>query len=221
MARQINPLGFRLGTTQNHYSIWFAQPKHYPEGIKEDLKIRNYIQKFVKKRRGFGCDGMIGRIEIKKNLDLIEVILYMVAPIYLTKRHPDWFEDLHKNLQKELNCVKRNLGLNMQIKKIEEPYGTPNILAEFVAEQIMRRVSVRKAMKKAIGLSQQAGREGIKIKISGRIDGRDIARSIWLQKGRVPLQTIRAKMDYYAYIFRTIHGVMSIKIWQFIHEELY
>nr|QBE88784.1 ribosomal protein S3 [Pharnaceum aurantium] len=221
MARQINPLGFRLGTTQNHYSVWFAQPKNYPEGIKEDLKIRNLIKNFVTKLRGFGCAGIIGRIEIKKNLDVIEVIIYMVSPGIITKKHPKWFEDLNANLKKELNCVNRNLKLNMRIRIIKEPYGTPNILAEFVAEQIMQRVSVRRAMKRAIGLSQQAGREGIKIKIAGRIDGRDIARSIWLKRGRVPLQTIRAKIDYYAYIFRTIHGMMSIKIWQFLHEELY
>nr|YP_009571385.1 ribosomal protein S3 [Cistanthe grandiflora]QBC67218.1 ribosomal protein S3 [Cistanthe grandiflora] len=218
MGQKINPLGFRLGTTQNHYSLWFAQPKNYSEGLQEDQKIRDCIKNYVQKntRTSSGVEG-IARIEIQKRIDLIQVIIYMGFPKLLIENRPRGVEDLKRNVQKDLNCVNRKL--NIAITRIAKPYGNPNILAEFIAGQLKNRVSFRKAMKKAIELTEQAETKGIQIQIAGRIDGKEIARIEWIREGRVPLQTIRAKIDYCAYTVRTIYGVLGIKIWIFIDEE--
>lgn len=218
MGQKINPLGFRLGTTQGHYSLWFAQSKNYSEGLQEDQKIRDCIKNYVQKntRTSSGVEG-IARIEIQKRIDLIQVIIYMGFPKLLIENKPRGIEDLKKNVQKELNCVNRKL--NIAITRIAKPYGHPSILAEFIAGQLKNRVSFRKAMKKAIELTEQADTKGIQIQIAGRIDGKEIARIEWIREGRVPLQTIRAKIDYCAYTVRTIYGVLGIKIWIFIDEK--
>nr|YP_009709268.1 ribosomal protein S3 [Myrsine sandwicensis]QEW86913.1 ribosomal protein S3 [Myrsine sandwicensis] len=218
MGQKINPLGFRLGTTQNHYSLWFAQPKNYSGGLEEDKKIRDCIKNYVQKnlRISSGIE-RIARIEIQKRVDLIQVIIYMGSPKLLIENRPRGIEELETNLQKEFNYVNRKL--NIAIKRIENPYVNPNILAEFIAGQLKNRVSFRKAMKKAIELTEQANIKGIQVQIAGRIDGKEIARVEWIREGRVPLQTIRAKIDYCAYTVRTIYGVLGIKIWIFIDEE--
>nr|YP_009708204.1 ribosomal protein S3 [Myrsine africana]QEV84316.1 ribosomal protein S3 [Myrsine africana] len=218
MGQKINPLGFRLGTTQNHYSLWFAQPKNYSGGLEEDKKIRDCIKNYVQKnlRISSGIE-RIARIEIQKRVDLIQVIIYMGSPKLLIENRPRGIEELETNLQKEFNYVNRKL--NIAITRIENPYGNPNILAEFIAGQLKNRVSFRKAMKKAIELPEQANIKGIQVQIAGRIDGKEIARVEWIREGRVPLQTIRAKIDYCAYTVRTIYGVLGIKIWIFIDEE--
>nr|YP_009741576.1 ribosomal protein S3 [Ptilotus polystachyus]QID76187.1 ribosomal protein S3 [Ptilotus polystachyus] len=218
MGQKINPLGFRLGTTQSHYSLWFSQPKNYSEGLQEDQKIRDCIKNNVQKntKTSSGVEG-IARIEIQKRIDLIQVIIHMGFPKLLIENRPQGVEDLKINVQKELNCVNRKL--NIAITRIPKPYGHPNILAEFIAGQLKSRVSFRKAMKKAIELTEQADTKGIQIQIAGRIDGKEIARIEWIREGRVPLQTIRAKIDYCAYTVRTIYGILGIKIWIFIDEE--
>nr|YP_010540319.1 ribosomal protein S3 [Staphylea bumalda]ADD29949.1 ribosomal protein S3 [Staphylea colchica]UYF20456.1 ribosomal protein S3 [Staphylea bumalda] len=218
MGQKINPLGFRLGTTQGHHSHWFAQPKNYSEGLQEDKKIRDCIKNYVKKNKKIssGVEG-IARIEIQKRIDLIQVIIHMGFPKLLIESRPQRIEELQINVQKKLNCVNRKL--NIAITRIANPYGHPNILAEFIAGQLKNRVSFRKAMKKAIELTEQADTKGIQVQIAGRLDGKEIARVGWIREGRVPLQTIRAKIDYCSHTVRTIYGVLGIKIWIFIDEE--
>nr|YP_009537111.1 ribosomal protein S3 [Clematis uncinata]YP_009537137.1 ribosomal protein S3 [Clematis uncinata]YP_010442120.1 ribosomal protein S3 [Clematis quinquefoliolata]YP_010442147.1 ribosomal protein S3 [Clematis quinquefoliolata]QZH79347.1 ribosomal protein S3 [Clematis chinensis]ASA46821.1 ribosomal protein S3 [Clematis uncinata]ASA46847.1 ribosomal protein S3 [Clematis uncinata]QZH79375.1 ribosomal protein S3 [Clematis chinensis]UTD47979.1 ribosomal protein S3 [Clematis quinquefoliolata] len=218
MGQKINPLGFRLGTTQSHHSVWFAQPKSYSEGLQEDQKIQDCIKNYVKKNRKIssGAEG-IARIKIQKRIDLIQVIIYMGFPKLFIEGSPRGIEELQSNAQKEFNSV--NQKLNIAITRVEKPYGQPNILAEFIAEQLKNRVSFRKAMKKAIELTEKADTKGIQVQIAGRIDGKEIARVEWIREGRVPLQTIRAKIDYCSYTVRTIYGALGIKIWIFADEE--
>nr|AOW68698.1 ribosomal protein S3 [Intsia bijuga]UKG20700.1 ribosomal protein S3 [Intsia bijuga] len=220
MGQKINPLGFRLGANQSHHSLWFAQPKNYFESLEEDQKIRDYVKNYVKKnmRMSSGVEG-IAKIKIQKRIDLIQIIIYMGFPKFLIEGEgkPRRIEELQINVQKKLNCV--NQKLNIAITRIANPYGHPNILAEFIARQLKNRVSFRKAMKKAIELSEQAGTKGIQVQIAGRIDGKEIARVEWIREGRVPLQTIQAKIDYCSYTVRTIYGVLGIKIWIFVNEE--
>nr|QAX91666.1 30S ribosomal protein S3 [Diapensia purpurea] len=219
MGQKINPLGFRLGTTQDHHSLWFAQPKNYSEGLEEDKKIRDSIQNYVRKMKKPSYIDGIARIEIKKSIDLIDVIIYMGFPKLLIESLPNGIEELQMNLQKELNCVNRKMNVNVALDKIAKPYRNPTILAEFIAGQLKNRVSFRKAMKKAIELTQNTNTKGIRVQIAGRLDGKDIARVQWIREGRVPLQTIRAKIDYCSYPVQTIYGVLGIKIWIFIDEE--
>nr|YP_010995252.1 ribosomal protein S3 [Trollius buddae]WOZ18625.1 ribosomal protein S3 [Trollius buddae] len=218
MGQKINPLGFRLGTTQSHHSVWFSQPKSYSEGLQEDQKIQNCIKNYVQKNMKIssGVEG-IARIKIQKRIDLIQVIIYMGFPKLLIEGNPRGIEELQRNVQKELNSVNRKL--NIAITRVAKPYGQPNILAEFIAGQLKNRVSFRKAMKKAIELTEQADTKGIQVQIAGRIDGKEIARVEWIREGRVPLQTIRAKIDYCSYTVRTIYGALGIKIWIFTDEE--
>lgn len=218
MGQKINPLGFRLGTTQSHDSIWFAQPTNYSENLQEDKIIRDCIKNYIQKtiRISSGVEG-IGRIKIKKRIDLIQVIIYMGLPKLLLEGKPRRIEELQMNVQKKLNCVNRKL--NIAITRIPNAYRDPNILAEFIAGQLKNRISFRKAIKKAIELAEQAGTKGIQVQIAGRIDGKEIARVEWIREGRVPLQTIRAKIDYCAYTVRTIYGVLGIKVWIFLNNE--
>nr|YP_009436063.1 ribosomal protein S3 [Colensoa physaloides]ATG26240.1 ribosomal protein S3 [Colensoa physaloides] len=218
MGQKINPLGFRLGTSQNHYSLWFAQPKKYSENLREDEKIRDSIKKYVQKNMKISSliEG-ITRIEIQKGIDVMKIKIYTPSLNLFDKNRPREIKELQMNLQKEFYCVNRKL--NLAIIRIAEPYRNPNILAEFIADQLKNRVSVRKAMKKAIELTEQANPKGIRVQIAGRIDGKDIARVEWIREGRVPLQTVQAKIDYCSYPVRTIYGVLGIKIWIFIDEE--
>nr|YP_010127167.1 ribosomal protein S3 [Alhagi sparsifolia]QIB71941.1 30S ribosomal protein S3 [Fagonia indica]QPO07271.1 ribosomal protein S3 [Alhagi sparsifolia]QQL04795.1 ribosomal protein S3 [Alhagi sparsifolia]WFG53308.1 ribosomal protein S3 [Alhagi sparsifolia] len=218
MGQKINPLGFRLGTTQSHDSIWFAQPTNYSENLKEDKIIRDCIKNYIQKtiRISSGVEG-IGRIKIKKRIDLIQVIIYMGLPKLLIEGKPRRIEELQMNVQKKLNCVNRKL--NIAITRIPNAYRDPNILAEFIAGQLKNRISFRKAIKKAIELAEQAGTKGVQVQIAGRIDGKEIARVEWIREGRVPLQTIRAKIDYCSYTVRTIYGVLGIKVWIFLNNE--
>nr|YP_009769714.1 ribosomal protein S3 [Mirbelia oxylobioides]QIT00416.1 ribosomal protein S3 [Mirbelia oxylobioides] len=218
MGQKVNPLGFRLGTTQNHDSIWFAQPINYSENLKEDKKIRDCIRNFIEKntRISSGVEG-IGRIKIQKRVDLIQVTIYMGFPKLLVEGKPRRIEELQMNVQEKVNCVNRKI--NIVITKIANAYRHPNIIAEFIAGQLKNRVSFRKAMKKAIELTEQAGTKGVQVQIAGRIDGKEIARVEWIREGRVPLQTIRAKIDYCSYTVRTIYGVLGIKVWIFLNKE--
>lgn len=182
MGQKIHPLGFRLGTTQNHDSIWFAQPRNYSENLKEDKIIRDCIKNYIQKTSG--VEG-IGRIKIKKRIDLIQVIIYMGLPTLLMEGKPRRIEELQTNVQKKLNCVTRKI--NITITRIPNAYSDPNILAEFIAGQLKNRISFRKAIKKAIELAEQAGTKGVQVQIAGRIDGKEIARVEWIREGRVPL----------------------------------
>nr|YP_009318578.1 ribosomal protein S3 [Dracocephalum palmatum]APA17464.1 ribosomal protein S3 [Dracocephalum palmatum] len=218
MGQKINPLGFRLGITQSHHSLWFAKPKNYSEDLQEDQKIRDFIKNYIQKNMKIssGAEG-ISHIEIQKRIDLIQVIIFMGFPKLLIESRPRGVEELQINLQKKFHYVNRKL--NITIRRIIKPYGNPNILAEFIAGQLKNRVSFRKAMKKAIELTEQADTKGIQVQIAGRIDGKEIARVEWIREGRVPLQTIRAKIDYSSYTVRTIYGVLGIKIWIFINKK--
>lgn len=213
MGQKINPLGFRLGTTQSHDSLWFAQPTNYSNNLQEDKKIRDCITNYIEKniKISSGVEG-IERIKIQKRIDLIQIIIYMGFPKLLIEGKPRRIEELQMNVQKYVHRK-----LNIAITRISNAYRHPNILAEFIAGQLKNRVSFRKAMKKAIELTEQAGTKGVQVQISGRIDGKEIARVEWIREGRVPLQTIRAKIDYCSYPVRTIYGILGIKVWIFVN----
>ncbi|KAL5642020.1 hypothetical protein ACJX0J_001624 [Zea mays] len=164
MGQKINPLGFRLGTTQNHHSFWFAQPKNYSEGLQEDKKYGiNRKKGSNRKMESDSSSEVITHIEIQKEIDTIHVIIHIGFPNLLKKKGA--IEELEKDLQKEVNSV--NQRLNIAIEKVKEPYRQPNILAEYIAFQLKNRVSFRKAMKKAIELTKKADIKGIKIQIAG------------------------------------------------------
>lgn len=158
------------------------------------------------------------RIEIQKQIDVIKIKIYTASKKLFEKRKkPGEMKELQRNLQKEFYYV--NQKFNLALIKIVEPYRNPTILAEYIAYQLNSRVSFRKVMTKAIKLTEEANTKGIRIQIAGRIDGNDIARVEWIREGRLPLQTIQAKIDYCSYPVQTISGILGIKIWIFIDEN--
>lgn len=220
MGQKVNPLVLRLGTTQSYHSLWFEQPKNYSKGLQEDKKIRNSIKNYVQKKLRSDIEG-IACIKIQKGIDEIQVIIYMgfhklLKSLKIEELQTNVQKEL-RNVQKELNCVNRKLKIT--ITRIGNPYGHPNILAQFIAGQLKNRVSFRKAMKKAIKLTKEAGTDAVKIKIAGRIDGRDIARVECDREGGVPLHNLRANIDYCSFTVRTIYGILGIKIWKFVNEK--
>ncbi|KAG6539910.1 hypothetical protein Mapa_018749 [Marchantia paleacea] len=218
MGQKINPLGFRLGITQNHRSYWFAKPKKYSKIFEEDKKIRNcielYVQKHIKNSSNYGG---IARVEIKRKTDLIQVEIYTGFPALLVESRGQGIEQLKLNVQNILSSGDRRL--RMTLIEIAKPYGEPNILAEYIALQLESRVAFRRTMKKAIELAKKGNIKGIKIQIAGRLNGAEIARVEWAREGRVPLQTIRARINYCYYAAQTIYGVLGIKVWIFQDEE--
>nr|YP_009117415.1 ribosomal protein S3 [Cupressus sempervirens]YP_009175398.1 ribosomal protein S3 [Cupressus gigantea]YP_009370377.1 ribosomal protein S3 [Cupressus chengiana]YP_009520530.1 ribosomal protein S3 [Cupressus tonkinensis]YP_009520612.1 ribosomal protein S3 [Cupressus torulosa]YP_009917331.1 ribosomal protein S3 [Callitropsis funebris]YP_010426693.1 ribosomal protein S3 [Cupressus duclouxiana]AJE70957.1 ribosomal protein S3 [Cupressus sempervirens]ALG65389.1 ribosomal protein S3 [Cupressus gi len=224
MGNKINPLGFRLGFTQNHYSLWFEE-RDYSEDLREDERIYNCIENYVKHIKSSinSSYGGITRIEILKQTELISVNIYIAfVDLFIEKKAPrkkEKMKELRKEVQKMLvqsmlNSVNRELVIS--IEKVDTPYREPKILAEYIALQLKERVEIRKIMKKAIQLAEKATVEGVKIKIKGRLNGIERARKESAMKGRVPLQTLRAKIDYCYYAVQTVYGVLGIKIWIFV-----
>nr|YP_009436320.1 ribosomal protein S3 [Cyphia belfastica]ATG26497.1 ribosomal protein S3 [Cyphia belfastica] len=221
MGQKINPLGFRLGTPQSHRSRWFAQPKNYSQNLQEDEKLRDYIKNYVQKKFKISSvvEG-ITRIEIKKEFYvtyILNIKIYTASITLFKENGPQELKELRMNLEKDFYCVNRKIKL--AIKRITEPYRYPNIVAEFIAYQLKRRVPYRKAMRMAVELTEEANTKGVRVQMAGRLGGKDIARVDWIQEGRLPLQTVQAKIDYCSYTVRTILGVLGIKIWIFIDGE--
>ena len=217
MGQKINPLGFRLGRTQNHHSYRFAKPKKYSTLFESDREIRNCIESYVKKHiRNSSNYGGIARIEIHRKTDLIQVEIYTGFPALLIENRGRGIEQLKTDVQNMVNPADKRLRLTLI--EIAKPYEEPHILAEYIALQLESRVAFRRTMRKAIELAKKGNIGGIKIQIAGRLNGAEIARVEWAREGRVPLQTIKARIDYCYYAAQTIYGVLGIKVWIFQNE---
>lgn len=219
MGQKINPLGFRLGITKNHHSHWFAKPKNYSGFLQEDGKVRNCIDSYVQKHiRNSSNYGGIARVEIQRKTDLLLVEIHTGFPALLIESHGQGIEQIRRNVQQNLldSKIRR---VYVTLTEIVEPYGEPKIVAEYIAVQSENRIAFRRTIKKAIELAKETNIKGIKIQIAGRLNGTEIARVEWAREGRVPLQTLRAHIDYCYYPAQTIYGVLGIKIWIFRDEE--
>lgn len=230
MGQKIHPLGFRLGITQNHFSKWFAKSKDYPRLVLEDKKLRDtFFQKYPKANI---VDIKIHRrqttqdTETKALIDVTEMFIYTAIPSKIIGRSKGTttITELKENLEKlcQADRVKQNLPqlrIILTILKVQNPYSSASVIADFIIEQLEQRVPFRAALKKAFARIRLAKLEGIKIEISGRLNGAEIARSEWVRKGRVPLQTLRADIDYSAKTAKTIYGIIGIKVWAFKGEK--
>nr|YP_010881382.1 ribosomal protein S3 [Moerckia flotoviana]WIA67335.1 ribosomal protein S3 [Moerckia flotoviana] len=217
MGQKVNPLGFRLGITQRHRSYWFAKPDKYSELFGEDREIRDCIELYVRKHmRNSSNYGGIARVEIQRKTDFVQIEIYTGFPALLVESRGQGIEQLKTNIQDILNP--KSSRLRMSLIEVDKPYGEPNILAEYIALQLESRVAFRRTMKKSIELAKKGDIAGIKIQIAGRLNGAEIARVEWAREGRVPLQTIRARIHYCCYAAQTIYGVLGIKVWIFRSE---
>jgi len=209
LGQKVNPLGFRLGTIQKHRSIWFSQFNTYPELIKEDTAIRTF---FEKKSRHAG----ISKIEIKRNSNVnkIEIIISSGRPGLLVGQSGSELTKIYQSLQKLIS--KRTIIIN--ISEIKNPDAEAMLIGDYIVEQLENRVAFRRALKQAITRAKAAKVKGIKIQVAGRLNGAEMARTEWIREGRVPLQTLRANIDYAEKRANTIYGVLGIKVWLFKGE---
>ena len=212
MGQKTHPLGFRLGITQDHKSTWYANFNQYADILKEDNTIRTYIDTIAK-------TNSISNIKINRNglNDQIQLNIETGKPGILVG-------DLGVGLETLLNNIKKLLPENRQVTinilEVEKVDLNAALLADLVAEQLEKRIAFRRAIREALQRAQKQNVNGIKIQVSGRLNGAEIARSEWIREGRVPLQTLRADIDYATREANTIYGVLGIKVWLFKSEIL-
>jgi small subunit ribosomal protein S3 len=213
VGQKVHPLGFRLNTTQKHKSTWFAQPAQYSSLLEQDEKIRNYVT------TNYDSAG-IADIEIERTYKLNNIFLkiYVAKPGVIITETGSGLIDLTKKLKKLLPRVNK---ISIDVFEISEPDTYAILLAQFISNQLVRRVAFKRAVRKAIERAQ-ANEEikGIKVQIAGRLNGAEIARTEWVKEGRMPLQTLRANIDYATASSKTIYGILGVKVWLFKGEAL-
>jgi small subunit ribosomal protein S3 len=212
MGQKTHPLGFRLGITQDHRSKWYANFNQYADVLKEDDKIRTYLNTISKANS-------ISKVLINRNglNDQIQLNIETGKPGILVGDLGKGLEDLLANIKKILPS---NRQLTINIFEVERVDLDASLLADLVVEQLEKRVAFRRAIREALQRAEKQNVNGIKIQVSGRLNGAEIARSEWIREGRVPLQTLRADIDYATKEAHTIYGVLGIKVWLFKNEIL-
>ena len=212
MGQKTHPLGFRLGITQDHKSTWYANFNQYADILKEDNLIRTYINTIAKSNN-------ISNVKINRNglNDHIQLNIETGKPGILVGELGIGLETLLNNVKKLLPS---NRQLTINVLEVEKVDLNAALLADLVVEQLEKRIAFRRAIREALQRAQKQNVNGIKIQVSGRLNGAEIARSEWIREGRVPLQTLRADIDYATKEANTIYGVLGIKIWLFKSEIL-
>jgi len=213
VGQKVHPLGFRLNTTQKHKSIWFAQLNQYSALLEQDDIIRKYIT------TNYDSAG-IADIEIERTYKLNNIFLkiYVAKPGLIITASGSGLIDLTKKLKALLPRVNK---ISIYVFEIMEPDTHAILLAQFIANQLVRRVAFKRAVRKAIERAQANDEiQGIKVQVGGRLNGAEIARTEWVKEGRMPLQTLRAKIDYGTASAKTIYGILGIKVWLFKGEAM-
>ena len=212
MGQKTHPLGFRLGITQEHKSKWYANFNQYANILQEDDKIRAYIDTISK-------TNSISNVQIHRNglNDQIQLNIETGKPGILVGDMGSGLENLLTNIKKLLPA---NRQVTINVFEVEKVDLNASLLADLVAEQLEKRIAFRRAIREALQRAQKQNVNGIKIQVSGRLNGAEIARSEWIREGRVPLQTLRADIDYATQEANTIYGVLGIKVWLFKSEIL-
>ena len=208
MGQKIHPTGFRLGITKEHKSRWYADKKRYPEVLQEDYRIRQYIDKNL-------TNASIADIRIERKAEQIDLAIHTARPGVVVGRGGSGIEQLRLGLQQVLDGSRQ---IRINVIEVAQVDGNAVLIAEYIVQQLERRVSFRRVVRQAIQRAQRAEVKGIKIQVSGRLNGAEIARSEWVREGRVPLHTLRADIDYAYRTAQTIYGILGIKVWIFKGE---
>jgi len=212
VGQKTHPLGFRLGITQQHRSAWYANFNEYANLLEEDNQIRTYLNKLAK-------TASISNIQINRNglSDQIQLNIETGRPGVLVGENGSGIKNLLSNIKKILPPSRQ---LTINIIEVEKVNLNASLIADLVVEQLEERIAFRKAIRKAMQSALDENVNGIKIQVSGRLNGAEIARSEWIREGRVPLQTLRADIDYATKEAHTIYGVLGVKVWLFKSEIL-
>lgn len=210
MGQKTHPLGFRINITQKHRSSWYAKMQQYSNLLQEDYQIRSYIYSCLQ-------NASISSIYIHRKVDQIEVYIHTARPGIVLGKMGTGIENLRKQLVRQLTDNKQ---IRVNVIEIGEPDQEASLIAEFITQQLEKRIAFRRAVRQGVQRSQKANVKGIKVQISGRLNGAEIARSEWIREGRVPLQTLRADIDYSYKTAQTIYGILGVKVWLFKGEKL-
>jgi len=202
LGQKVHPVGFRLGITKDWESKWVSKEKgKYVNFLHEDIRIRNLIkQKYY--------HAGIARIDIERTLERINIRIWAARPGLLIARKGAEVKELRKLIE---GITGKSVYVN--IEEVKYPQINAQLVAENVASQLERRVAFRRAMKRVINDAMKAGAKGIKVQCAGRLGGADMARTEWYREGRVPLQTLRADIDYGTAVAKTKYGVIGVKVW--------
>ena len=209
MGQKTNPIGLRLGINKNWRSRWFINYNTMPENVLGDYELR----KFLKKKLYYAG---ISDIIIERTAKKIRITIFAAKPGIIIGKGGSEVENLKKEIQKRIG----NKELILNIKEEKKPQLSAQLAAENVATQIERRVAFRRAMKKVIQSALKSGAKGIKVQVAGRLNGAEMARTEWYLEGRVPLHTLRAKIDYGFAEALTTYGIIGVKVWIFKGEVL-
>jgi small subunit ribosomal protein S3 len=203
MGQKVNPIIFRMGVKGclTWTSRWFSQKK-YADTVLEDLKIRNYLYKNYAHTK-------IDKIEIERSENHIRIIIHSANPGLLIGKKGQDIENLRKNIA---SFIKNN-DIEISVSEIKEPLFSARVVAQGIAEQLEKRISFKKVIKKSSTEIMRASARGVKICVSGRLDGSEIARTEWVRVGSIPLHTLRADIDYGFYEAKTTYGIIGVKVW--------
>ena len=201
MGQKVNPVGFRLGINRGWDSIWFSKKREYGKLLIEDYKIREYVKKNV-------VNSGVSQVLIERTSKKCIISIYTSRPGFVIGKKGSDIEKIKKNLSKISNTE-----VHLNIKEIKRPELNAYLVAENIAQQLVKRIAFRKTMKRAIQSALRLGAKGIRVCLSGRLAGKEIARTEWLREGSVPLHTFRAEVDYAEAEALTAYGIIGVKVW--------
>ena len=210
MGQKVHPVGIRLGISKDWSSKWYSNSAQIQKNVNSDFIIRKELNAKLK-------DAAISRIEIERSSENVTIKIFSARPGIVIGKKGEGIETLRKDLAKLLGTTINNVLLN--INEIKKPELDAKLVASSITQQLERRVMYRRAMKRAVTNTMRLGAEGIKVKISGRLNGAEIARTEWYQEGRVPLHTLKADIDYGLAEALTTYGIIGVKVWIFREEE--
>jgi len=206
MGQKVHPTGIRLGIIESHRSKWFANKKQYPVLLCNDLTARKLIREELK-------NAFVSRIQIDRPAKNARITIHTARPGVVIGKKGEDIEHLKRKLTQLMG-----VPVHINVEEIRRPELDAYLVAEGIAQQLERRVMFRRAMKRAVGNALRFGAKGVKICVSGRLGGAEIARTEWYREGRVPLHTFRADIDYATAIAKTTYGIIGVKVWIFKGE---
>lgn len=201
MGQKVHPTGFRLGISKDWTSKWFANSRDFADNLEQDLKVREYLRIKLKQ-------ASVSRIQIERPARSAHITIHTARPGMVIGKKGEDIESLRKKLSQMMD-----VPVTVNIEEIRKPELDALLVAESVAQQLERRIMFRRAMKRTVTNAMRIGAQGIKIKVGGRLNGAEIARSEWYREGRVPLHTLRADIDYGTAEANTTYGIIGIKVW--------
>src|SRR5574337_1159748 len=208
MGQKIHPTGFRLSVTRDWASRWFASKGNFAQMLHEDLKVREYLKKRL-------SHASVGRIVIERPAKNARITLFSARPGVVIGKKGEDIELLKRELQKIMG-----VPVHVNIEEVRKPEVDAKLITDSIAQQLEKRIMCRRAMKRAMHNAMRLGAQGIKIMIAGRLNGAEIARTEWYREGRVPLNTLRADIDYGVSEASTTYGIIGIKVWVYKGEML-